>query len=450
MDLPAEADMALLRAIAELTTQHGGRPPTFAEVAAAVGLPSSSRGNVQRQLARLRGRYVEWGSGSRSLALTPNGQALIGSALPAARAQQPVPEQVLPLLASGLMSIAQDLAEGRPPIAPLPTAWQRGLNILAVECLMRGVMPPSHTQAAVALCKQPPSTWPVRVTLRARALDQPLLDELDQPTEFCRELSEQILGGNPEHELCERLMVRVRDLAAAQRNQQAYVTLRSFLIRTPVATREELIDAATSPELGVFGRDLFELYEPVPTAVIEDGQVRLCGHCGWTLERIDGRTRCAGEFCGVLTEGFSRGTTVRPIPPSGMLLRVRKAIRQYVVAPGRYEVQLFDALRAEGITVELWPDFDAYDLRVEVGQEAWAVDIKDWKYAHLLAPRLLPFRTDTDRAWDKAFYVVPDARARDESYLTFLKTATAGQPFEVLTITEFRRAAVARKRGQHA
>lgn len=245
-------------------------------------------------------------------------------------------------------------------------------------------------------------------------------------------------------------MLRVRDTAVAQRNQAAYVALRSFLIRTPVTTREELIDAATSPDLGVFGRDLFELYEPVPTSVIEAGQVRLCGHCGWTLERYDGRTRCAGEFCGVLTEDFTCGTGVRAVPPSGVLLRVRKAIRQYVVAPGRYEIQLYDALRTEGIAVELWPDFDTYDLRVDVGQEVWAVDIKDWKYAHLLAPRLLPFSKDTDLPWDKAFYIVPDARVRDDSYLTFLKTATAGQPFEVLTMKEFRRAAVARKRGQHA
>lgn len=446
MELPTEADLALLRAINELTAQNGGRPPTFAEVAVAAGLPSSSRGTVQRQLSRLRGEYVEWGSSSRSLVLTPNGLAAMGGGT-APRSQQPISEVVLPLLASGLMHMAHDLTEGRPPVVPLPLAWQRGVNILAVECLLRGITPPSHTQAAVAMCKQPPSAWPVRVALRARVLDQPLLDEDDQPTTLCSELSEQIAGGNPEHELCERLMVRLRDAALVQRRQDAYVAVRTLLIRKPVITRGELIDAVTSPELDIFGRDLFDLYEPVPAAVVEDGQVRLCGHCGWTLERLDGRTRCAGEFCGVLTEGFTRSTHRMPAPPFGALLRVRRAIRQFVVSPGRYEIQLYDALRAEGFTVELWPDFDAYDLRIEIGAEAWAVDVKDWRYAHLLAGRLLPFRMDTERPWDKAFYVVPDARATDETYLTFLKTATAGQPFEVLTMTELRRAAAGRKRG---
>jgi hypothetical protein len=441
-----EAELILLRAINELTSQHGGRSPTFAEIAVAIGLPSSSRGTVQRRLTRLRGEYVEWGASSRSLVLTPNGQIAIGgTATP--RLQQPISESVLPLLASGLMHMAHDLAEGTPPVVPFPQAWQRGINILAADCLRRGIVPPSHLQEAIAMCKRPPSEWPVRVALRARVLDQPLLDEDDQPTTLCSELSEQIAHGNPEHELCERLMLRLRDAALVQRKQQAYVAVRSLLIRMPVISRKELIDAVTSPELDVFGRELFDLYEPVPVAVIEDEQVRLCGHCGWTLERWEGRTRCAGEFCSVLTRGFTHGTRTMLASPSGALLRVRQAIRQFVVSPGRHEMHLYDTLRADGLKVELWPDFDTYDLGIEVGAETWAVDIKDWRYAHLLAGRLLPFRKDTERPWDKAFYVIPDARAKDESYLTFLKTATAGQPFEVLTMTELQRAATGRKRG---
>ena len=451
MDLPTKSDITLLQIIATLVTQHGGRPPTFAEVATAAGLPSSSRGSVQRQLARLRGRYVDWGSSSRSLILTPNGLALIGESPSASTiSQKPLPDLVLPLLASGLMVMTQDLADGRPPLAPFPDAWQRGLNIFAVECLLRGVEPPSHTQAAIALCKKPPSEWPVRVALQARTLDHPLLDEGDQPTALCRELSEQIAKGNPEHELCEHLMLKIREIAAAQRNQNAYVALRSFIIRRPVVAREDLIDAVTSPEMGIFGRDLFELYEQVPASAIEHEHVRLCGHCGWTLERYDGRMRCAGDYCSVLTDSFTRDTASLAVPPSGMLMRARKAIRQYVVAPGRYEVGLYDTLRAEAISAELWPDFDAYDLRIPLGDETWAVDLKDWTYAHLLAPKLMPFRTDTSDSWDRAFYVIPDARARDESYLTFLKTATAGQPFGVVTVSELCRMIRERRQGRYA
>jgi len=451
MNPPTESDLSLLRVIVTLAESHGGRPPTFSEIAVAAGMQSSSRGNVQRQLSRLRGQYVEWGSGARSITLTPSGLALVRGTTSAHIAlQQPIQPFVLQLLASGLMKLTQDIAEGQPSLAPYPDAWQRGLNILALECLRRGVEAPSHTQAAITWCKKPLDEWPVQFALQTRILDQPLLEEDDTPTAFCRELSEQIAHGNAEHELCENLMRKIRDQAELHRNQAAYVAFRSFVIRHPVVFQEELIDAASSVELGIFGRHLFEFYEAVPASVIEHDRVRLCGHCGWTLERYDERTRCAGDFCAVITAGFTRNTATLAVPVSGSLRRVRQAIRQYIVAPGRYEIELFDALQSAGIEVDLWPDYDAYDLHIVVGDQALAIDIKDWTYAHLLAAKLIPFRTDTSRSWTQAYYAVPDIRARDPAYLAYLRTVTAGEPFKIETISAVRRMVTDPKRGNHA
>jgi hypothetical protein len=74
---PTEADRAALAAIVDLTQQNKGRAPTLAEVTEALGFPSNSRGNIQRQLTRLRPRYVTWTTSPRSLTVTPEGVALI-------------------------------------------------------------------------------------------------------------------------------------------------------------------------------------------------------------------------------------------------------------------------------------------------------------------------------------------------------------------------------------
>lgn len=194
---------------------------------------------------------------------------------------------------------------------------------------------------------------------------------------------------------------------------------------------------------------LFEFFEVVPASVIEHEHVRLCGHCGWTLERYDERTRCGGDFCAVITEGFTQNTGSLAVPP-GSLMRVRKAIRQYIVAPGRYEIELFDTLRNAGIEVELLARLHAYDLHIVVGDQVLAIDIKDWTYAHLLASKLIPFRTDISRPWTQAYYAVPDIRARDPAYLAYLRTVTAGEPFKVETISAVRRMVINQKRGDHA
>ncbi len=77
MEIPNESDLSLLSIIATLSQQDGGRPPTFAEIAVTAGMQSSSRGNIQRQLSRLRPTYVDWDSSPRSLALTDAAYALL-------------------------------------------------------------------------------------------------------------------------------------------------------------------------------------------------------------------------------------------------------------------------------------------------------------------------------------------------------------------------------------
>ena len=190
------------------------------------------------------------------------------------------------------------------------------------------------------------------------------------------------------------------------------------------------------PGLESFDSDLSQLYEYVPDSVVEQGQVLLCGHCGWTLARTRGRLRCGDDRCRLLTANFTRGTTSRPAHPD--LLRVNKAIRRYVVAPGRHEIAAYNRLGSMGVAVELWPAYDRYDLRITFSEEeAWAVDIKDWRYPHLLARHLEPLTSDGGSAPTRSFYAIPDDRVQDNpGYLTFLRSANASQEFEVCTISD--------------
>jgi hypothetical protein len=120
---------------------------------------------------------------------------------------------------------------------------------------------------------------------------------------------------------------------------------------------------------------------------------------------------------------------------------VRRAIRRYIVAPGRYEVDTAARLRklksrAGALVVDLWPSFDAYDLRITFpDQHVWAVDIKDWAFPTLLARALAELARDGDLAWDTAFYAIPDVRLeRRPDYLTVLAAATPSRSFELCTL----------------
>lgn len=454
METPTESDVTLLQLIVQLTDEGAGRPPTLAELAAGLGLKRSSAANIQRQLARLRPTYVDWTSSPRSIHLTSSGEGLISSSQDIAPATAlPAKDIFLPLLASGLTRLAEDIRDGKPLRVPYPDAWQRGLNILAAECILQGQAPPQHTMAVLDWCRRPARTWGLRFSVDAgRMLEDPLFGD-DQPTDFCRELAQTIRSTDVELELTEQMMLRVRNAAEARREPHAYVAVRQYLIEHPVVTDDTLYVATFDPAMRDFGSDVYDMYERVPASVVADGAILLCGHCGWTLEQRRGRLQCDSDRCRVLTANFTRNTGSFPITGDlSEILRARRAIRRYVIAPGTYELALAGRMRVLGATVELWPGYDAYDLRIIFPDgEVWAVDVKDWRYPRLLAPRLRAIPDAGSLRWDRAVYAIPDDRVLDTpNYLTLLQRATVRDNFTVLTISGLVEEAQARVGGQHA
>jgi hypothetical protein len=442
----SESELVLLGTIVRLTSVHSGRPPTLAEIAQAIGLQVSSRGNIQRQLTHLRaGGYVDWSRSSRSLQVTPLGISLLevvpasgpipaprsgGTVLPGA-GTVPLSSEVLSLIASGLTKLTSDVAEGRPVQAPYPEAWRRGLNRLAAECVLRDIEFPTTTPEAIAWCKLPPSEWPVRFDMGSASISTPLLED-DQPTALCRELA---YTRDAELQASEAAMKRVLQEARLHGATTAYTKVRRFIIENPVVGGDQLVEAALDPDMAGLGSYITDMYERVPVSVEIGREVLLCGHCGWTLEIRDGRLQCGDKRCSLLTDGFTKKTGRRAYMTD--LWRVRRAIRRYIVAPGTYEILAAKRLEKLGLTVSVWPCFDAYDLRIIFPDgQAWAVDVKDWQFPTQLARRLDRISMPPGCEWSRGFYVVPDDRVRENrEYLTILQNAMAYPDISVLSVS---------------
>jgi hypothetical protein len=208
----------------------------------------------------------------------------------------------------------------------------------------------------------------------------------------------------------------------------------------PVVTREELLQQSFDSEIEPLGPNLSGLYTVAPRTVVNDqGQILCCGFCGWTLEWLHGRLHCGDDRCRVLTANFTQpAVKIKEIAPGTEILRVHRAIRRYVVAPGIYELTAAAQMRSLGLDVKLWPDFDAYDLHISFADgEGWAVDLKDWRLPSLLAPHLEPLPGRQGRDWDRAFYAIPDVRVRENpSYLSLLHSTVRSQEFSILTMSQ--------------
>jgi hypothetical protein len=101
------------------------------------------------------------------------------------------------------------------------------------------------------------------------------------------------------------------------------------------------------------------------------------------------------------------------------VVAVSFGVWRYIVVPGVVELDLAATLEKMSAEVELWPNSDAYDLDVRVGEKRWCVDVKDWRSATRLAADLKrdpPSLPEASRTV-KSRVVVPHARANQITVL---------------------------------
>jgi len=294
---------------------------------------------------------------------------------------------------------------------PYPAEAQRALDRLVLACLLRGVeQMPAGVPDMVSWCRaRPLEDWPLELPPDAFGPDDYLIDpDAAVPTQLCHEW-----------------WIQARDTAATQFDQaviraaiqlcrqasspESYRAFRRLLVSQPVLTAAERFEVATDLHFDPV-RDLIErCYLPAPVSYQRDGTYVTCGRCLTLLTPLpDGGWWCERDRC------RRRGT-----PPMGRELaeadageiqQLARPLRQFVTGPGRAEIDLEARLRKLGLDVEMWPEFDAYDLRITFpDRHVWAVDVKDWRHPGLLGRAARP--VPGEPPYDEACWVVPQEQA---------------------------------------
>ncbi len=321
-------------------------------------------------------------------------------------------EVTLHLIASGLIKLSEQAQSEGFLEFPYPPPLQRGLNRLALACLRRGRQPPQSLMELLDWCRKPLAVWGLDLPDGSIDPDECLLDG-QIPTETCEAWVRS--GEDIEADLSEkRLLSEVLNICRAANDSQSYVAFRRLLIERPVMNglTYQMMLADSSLELLI--NQVRSAYEPAPLSAARNGYFEACSGCGnlllhtrrdqWVCE--DDRCRAAGHT-----------TSRHRFSVRDDVVWLRRDLRRYIAAPGRAELRLAEQFERLGVKVELWPEFDKYDLRVTFPDaEVWAIDVKDWRNPFLLARHVnRTERFPLNPPWNRAFFVFPDARRHQRS-----------------------------------
>lgn len=318
-------------------------------------------------------------------------------------------ELTLHLVASGVIKLAETVKNGQAPNLPYPKELQRGLDRLVLSCLRQGKTPPQGVPDLLFWCRQPLAEWSVELPKEDAGIADKLLDG-QIPTGICEEWA--IASPDVEAELTQKqLLLNVIQVCKSAEAPDSYVAFRHLLISNPVLTEFELLQRCADPLLERLEEQIHTAYEAAPDSCAMGGHFHCCSNCDNLMLRTDkGDLICAEERCrakGVRKPG-------RRIPQKEGVSWLKRGLRRFIAAPGRAELRLADKLKKLGLQqVELWPNFDSYDLRIVFPDgEAWAIDVKDWANPFLLAQKVKQQNPPipNNPPWTQAYFVFPDDR----------------------------------------
>jgi hypothetical protein len=309
---------------------------------------------------------------------------------------------LLELIATGIVQGVESSRETGYLDVPYPPALQRGLNRLAAAARLRDSSPPGGVADLFDWARNRPlGDWGLELDGLGLALDDRLLVG-STPTALCFELAHD----SKEAELAIAYERFVSDLFSACRStgdDHIYVDLRRHLVEQPALTALQLQVNANSMPTRDLRSVLLSAYRRAGIETsLNDGSRAACGGCRALLARVGGELRCVGSQC----KRFLEASVGTQFPGDQVVVELRPAVRRFIHDPGLAEIRVATALERAGWSVELWPQFDAYDVRAtSASGVVWAIDVKAWTSPRLLASRLAPFPNQP--AWAVAFVVIP-------------------------------------------
>lgn len=314
---------------------------------------------------------------------------------------------ILHLIATGLLQVIERVKQEQVLRAPYPHTLQKGWDRLNMYCYQRQQPLVTTFSALLQLCREPMKKWPLRYELAHLDHEDTLLDG-QFSTGVCESLA--CVSPDVEAELSERHFIDAVFRTCKQANRpDAYVALRRLFIQHPVLTAlqfHEQLDLNRS--LSLLKNHLKDAYEEAPLEYLLHDTYYGCPRCG-NLLLPPGKThpfRCENERC-------RRDPSIKPAhpyPASQEVLWLKRELRRFICIPGQAEIWLEQQLLALGLRVEMWPDFDAYDLRVTFPSgKYWAIDVKDWAKPFLLALHVDPIPQAPQ--CERAYFAFPHERS---------------------------------------
>jgi hypothetical protein len=325
-------------------------------------------------------------------------------------------ELTLHLIATGLVEfMTQYIEKAKPLKLPYPKSLQHGLDKLVVACLRSGMTPPQGVPDLLIWCRDKPiAQWPIKPSVdEAFYAEDKLLDDY---TPTVTRICEDWACANPEveDELTERkFFLEVLTTCQNANAPETYVAFRRLLINDPVLTELELQQHRIEPDLVLLAEAMQLAYEPAPIAYCVERHFHCCSNCGNLLrQEKSGQFLCETDHCRMMGKYRSQ----RQIKEELGVMRLKRGLRRFIALPGLAELRLEKKLTKLGLQVELWPNFDKYDLRIVFpNDEVWAVDVKDWANPFLLARKVNENPIPNAPSWEQAYFIFPNERKKQRS-----------------------------------
>ncbi|MCT2584648.1 pPIWI_RE_Y domain-containing protein [Actinophytocola gossypii] len=315
-------------------------------------------------------------------------------------------ENLLHMVASAVVRLSQ---QSGPQDPVYDSTVQNTYNQLVLLCLRKGQTPPGSVPAMVRWATERPiGEWPWVLPNDFDGGAAFLVDALTRtPTQQCwewRVAARDVAAEQVENQLMGEAIAQCR----AAKAPESYTAFRRLLIRQPVLTDAERAGLADDLDLELLHDVIKRCYEPAPASYLRKGVYTVCARCGCLLVPI-GQDRYVCELDRCRRDQHAKVGRTVPARQGGGMYQLNRAMRMFITGPGLAETDLETALIDRGLRPEMWPNFDAYDLRITLPQgQVWAVDVKDRANPALLGRGALPLRPDPP--YDKGFLVAPQYR----------------------------------------